>query len=71
MPASRSRSAAEDVIADVGRRGGSGGLIAIDAAGLVAMPFNGRGMYRGTIDASGVGHTAIYREMARRMDAAA
>ena len=64
-------AAAEEVIADVGRRGGSGGLIAIDAAGQVAMPFNGRGMYRGTIDESGIGHTAIYRDMPRRMDAAA
>ena len=63
--------AAEDVIAEVGRRGGSGGLIALDASGRVAMPFNGRGMYRGTIDASGIGHTAIYRNLPRRMDAAA
>jgi beta-aspartyl-peptidase (threonine type) len=63
--------AAEDVIAEVGRRGGSGGLIAVDASGRVAMPFNGRGMYRGTIDESGVGHTAIYRDMPRRLDAAA
>ena len=64
-------AAADDVIAEVGRRGGSGGLIAIDAAGRVAMPFNARGMYRGTIDASGVGHTAIYRGLPRRVDVAA
>ena len=63
--------AAEDVIAEVGRLGGSGGLIAVDAAGNIAMPFNARGMYRGTIDASGVGYTAIYRDLPRQMDMAA
>ena len=63
--------ASEAVIAEVGRRGGSGGLIAIDARGQVAMPFNARGMYRATIDASGKGHTAIYRNLERQMDLAA
>jgi beta-aspartyl-peptidase (threonine type) len=28
-------------------KGGSGGLIALDANGNVAMPFNSEGMYRG------------------------
>ncbi len=60
--------ATDAVIAEVGVRGGSGGLIAVDAAGQVAMPFNARGMYRGTVDATGVGHTAIYRDLPRRVD---
>jgi L-asparaginase / beta-aspartyl-peptidase len=30
--------------------GGEGGLIAVDAAGRVAMPFNSTGMYRGSIE---------------------
>ena len=54
--------AAERVVADLGRIGGSGGLIAVDAAGGVALPFNSGGMYRGRIGPDGVPLTAIYRE---------
>jgi beta-aspartyl-peptidase (threonine type) len=54
--------AAERVVADLARNGGSGGLIAIDAAGGIALPFNSTGMYRGRIGADGVPLTAIYRE---------
>ena len=64
-------AAAEDVIAEVGRFGGSGGLIAVNAAGQVAMPFNARGMYRGMLDSTGAGHTGIYRDAPRRLDNAA
>jgi beta-aspartyl-peptidase (threonine type) len=39
---------------------GKGGLIAVDARGNVTLPFNTAGMYRGWIDAAGLGHTAIY-----------
>jgi beta-aspartyl-peptidase (threonine type) len=39
--------AAAATIAKVGRLGGDGGVIAIDRAGHVAMPFNTAGMYRG------------------------
>ena len=63
--------AADEVISEVGRLGGSGGLIAVDAAGQVAMPFNARGMYRGMVDASGNGYTAIYRDLPRALDIAA
>ncbi len=63
--------ASEDVIELIGRRGGCGGLIAVNAAGEIAMPFNARGMYRGSIDASGRVRTAIYREHARISDRAA
>lgn len=54
--------AADSVVADIGARGGSGGLIAIDASGRVTMPFNARGMYRGTVHGDGVVSTALYRE---------
>ncbi|MDB6127816.1 MAG: isoaspartyl peptidase/L-asparaginase, partial [Verrucomicrobia bacterium] len=39
---------------------GKGGLIAIDARGRIALPFNTEGMYRGWIDPEGNVHTAIY-----------
>ncbi len=39
---------------------GRGGLIAIDARGNVALPFNTEGMYRGWIDVAGNIFTAIY-----------
>jgi beta-aspartyl-peptidase (threonine type) len=50
------------VVEELGRIGGSGGLIAIDAAGRVSLPFNSSGMYRGTIAADGVAWTGIHRE---------
>ncbi|EHL96395.1 L-asparaginase [Acetobacteraceae bacterium AT-5844] len=55
-------AAAEEVVAELGRVGGSGGLIAIDAAGRIALPFNSQGMYRGRIGTDGIPHTGIYRE---------
>jgi beta-aspartyl-peptidase (threonine type) len=57
--------AANLVVEELGRIGGSGGLIAVDAAGNVSLPFNSSGMYRGVIGADGVPHTAIYREALR------
>ena len=56
--------AAADVVAELLRDGGDGGLIAVGADGSVAMPFNSTGMYRGAIGADGVVRTAIYREAA-------
>jgi len=41
---------------------GSGGLIAVDTAGHVAMPFNTAGMYRGYIKADGKKEVKIYGE---------
>lgn len=41
--------------------GGSGGLIAIDRAGNVCLPFNTEGMYRGHARGAELPHTAIYR----------
>ncbi len=40
--------------------GGEGGVIAIDGAGRIAMPFNTPGMYRARIDTDGTLHVAIY-----------
>ena len=41
--------------------GGSGGLIAIDRAGNVCLPFNTEGMYRGHARGAELPHTAIHR----------
>ncbi len=54
--------AAGDVVAELLADGGDGGLIAIDAEGRVALPFNSRGMYRGAVGADGVARVAIYGE---------
>lgn len=40
--------------------GGTGGVIALDADGTVAMPFNTEGMYRASIDADGERLVRIY-----------
>lgn len=40
--------------------GGTGGVVALDAQGRAAMPFNTEGMYRGQITRAGVVTTAIY-----------
>ncbi len=54
--------AAQLVIRKVTELGGSGGLIAIDGAGNIAMPFSTAGMYRGSIvDTAGQSAVAIYR----------
>lgn len=42
--------------------GGVGGLIAVDATGNVALPFNSEGMYRGFARCGETPHTAIYRQ---------
>ncbi len=42
--------------------GGTGGIIALDREGHVAMPFNTPGMYRGAIDEDGNVVVKIYRE---------
>ena len=41
--------------------GGDGGVIALDAQGHWAMPFNTPGMYRGYITEDGVPHIEIFR----------
>jgi L-asparaginase / beta-aspartyl-peptidase len=42
--------------------GGSGGVIAVDKQGRIAMPFNCEGMYRAMVDGQGHRGVAIYRE---------
>ncbi len=42
-------------------RGGSGGIIAIDTKGNIAMPFNSEGMYRGCITTEGKVIVEIFR----------
>ena len=54
--------AAGDVVAGLAGLGGDGGLVAMDRAGRVAMPFNTRGMYRGAVGPDGVARTAVWRE---------
>ncbi|MFC7669093.1 isoaspartyl peptidase/L-asparaginase [Hymenobacter humi] len=41
--------------------GGEGGLIAVDAAGNVTLPFNSEGMYRGSRTEGGEALVAIYK----------
>lgn len=55
--------AAEHVIFDrLSQIGGSGGLIALDRGGNVAMPFSTPGMYRGYMKADGTTVVEIFRE---------
>jgi len=42
--------------------GGSGGVVAIDAQGNIAMPFNSPGMYRGWMRADGMSEVKIFKE---------
>lgn len=54
--------ASKAVLDKVGKMGGDGGLIALDAKGHVAMPFNTEGMYRGTVTEDGKIEVLIYKE---------
>jgi L-asparaginase / beta-aspartyl-peptidase len=53
--------AAQMALDAVKKLGGSGGLIAIDKNGEVALPFNTNGMYRGYVDPNGKFVVEIYR----------
>ena len=55
-------AAAAGVVAELGRAGGSGGLVAVGGDGTLALPFNSAGMYRGYVKADGIVYTAIYEE---------
>lgn len=55
--------AADTVVNDIlVKANGEGGVIAIDRYGNIATPFNSEGMYRASIDTSGVMDISIYRE---------
>jgi L-asparaginase / beta-aspartyl-peptidase len=53
--------AAAAIVAELGRAGGSGGLVAVGADGSLALPFNCAGMYRGYVREDGIVYTAIYQ----------
>jgi L-asparaginase / beta-aspartyl-peptidase len=55
------QEAAQSVLDKVAKLGGSGGLIAIDRQGDVALPFNTSGMYRGYVDPNGKFVVEIYK----------
>jgi beta-aspartyl-peptidase (threonine type) len=55
------KEAAQAVLDKVARLGGTGGLIAIDHQGNVALPFNTSGMYRGYVDPTGKFVVEIYK----------
>ena len=54
--------AAQAVVDELAGAGGSGGVVAVDRAGALALPFNTAGMYRGFVREGGAIHTAIYDE---------
>ncbi len=55
--------AADAVVMDVvPKLGGDGGVIALDAKGNFATPFNTDGMYRGWVDRDGKVHVALLKE---------
>lgn len=53
--------AAKQVIDEIGKMGGDGGIISLDKSGKVAMEFNTSGMYRGTVDENGKIEVYIYK----------
>jgi L-asparaginase / beta-aspartyl-peptidase len=56
------QQAAREVIDSLVGIGGSGGVVAVDRFGILALPFNTAGMYRGFVLDGGAIHTAIYDE---------
>jgi beta-aspartyl-peptidase (threonine type) len=55
------QQAAQNALDTVKRLGGTGGLIAIDKNGDLALPFNTNGMYRGYVDPEGKFVVEIYK----------
>ena len=53
--------ASKTAIKKMGKLGGSGGVVCIDAKGNIAMPFNPKGMYRGYIKSNGKPKVYIYK----------
>jgi len=53
--------AANQVIESIGKLGGSGGFVALDRNGEIAMPFNSSGMFRGFIREKDKPQVFIYR----------
>jgi L-asparaginase / beta-aspartyl-peptidase len=55
------REATQIVLDKIAELGGTGGLIAIDRKGNIALPFNTSGMYRGYVDPNGKFIIEIYK----------
>ncbi len=55
------KDAAQVALDNVAKLGGTGGLIAIDREGNMALPFNTSGMYRGYVDPNGKFVVEIYK----------
>jgi beta-aspartyl-peptidase (threonine type) len=55
------QEAAQTALDTVKQLGGTGGLIAIDKNGEIALPFNTNGMYRAYVDPNGKFVVEIYR----------
>jgi L-asparaginase / beta-aspartyl-peptidase len=55
------KEAAQTVLDKVAKLGGTGGLIAVDRKGNIALPFNTSGMYRGYVDPDGKLVVEIYK----------
>jgi beta-aspartyl-peptidase (threonine type) len=53
--------AARKVIGKLSERGGEGGVIAMDSNGIISMPFNTAGMYRGFRIAGSLAKIFIYK----------
>jgi len=56
------QEAAQMVLDKVAKLGGTGGLVAIDHGGNIALPFNTSGMYRGHVGVDGEFVVEIYRQ---------
>ncbi len=54
-------AAAREAIEKLREIGGEGGLIAVDASGNIALPFNSDGMYRASMTTDGEPRIEIYR----------
>jgi beta-aspartyl-peptidase (threonine type) len=55
------QEAAQTALDEAKKIGGSGGLIAIDRNGEIALPFNTNGMYRAYVDPTGKFVVEIYK----------
>lgn len=55
------QEAAKQVIEEIGKMGGDGGIIGLDKSGKIAMEFNTSGMYRGSVDENGKISIYIYK----------
>ena len=55
-------AASRAALAEVGRLGGEGGVIAVDRLGNIALPYISAGMYRGWVRAGGAAQTRIFED---------